>query len=215
MNSTTDSLVARRGLMLVLSSPSGTGKTTLAGYILDNDRDISLSVSVTTRSPRPGEIDGRDYHFISSEVFGKMEREGKLLEAATVFGNKYGTVEATVSKLLEESRDVLFDVDWQGAQKLKRKVGEDLVTIFILPPSGMVLSDRLTGRAQDSADVVSSRMNAAASEISHWSDYDYVIINDDIEKAGEQLLAILKAERLRRSRQTGLRAFVKNILSDL
>jgi guanylate kinase len=204
--------IARRGLMLVLSSPSGAGKSTLSRRLLQADQRISMSVSVTTRPKRPNELDGRDYFFVNPERFEEMARKGEFLEHATVFGNRYGTPKAAVNKLLASGRDVLFDIDWQGAQELAQKTKDDLVRVFVFPPSRAELERRLKERAQDSAEVVARRMKEANNEISRWSDYDYVIINDDVEKALMQLQAILTAERAKRQRQTGLVEFVRHLI---
>jgi guanylate kinase len=204
--------IARRGLMLVLSSPSGAGKSTLSRRLLQSDPRISLSISVTTRPKRPTEVDGKDYFFVGPERFEEMVRKGEFLEHATVFGNRYGTPKAAVEKLLASGRDVLFDIDWQGAQQLAQKAKDDLVRVFVLPPTRVELERRLKERAQDSAEVVSRRMKEANNEISRWSEYDYVIINDDVEKAQAQLEAIVAAERLNRQRQTGLVEFVRRLV---
>jgi len=201
-------------MLLVLSSPSGAGKTTLAHRLLEADAGIRMSVSVTTRLKRPNEVEGEDYFFVAPEHFEEMVREGALLEHATVFGNRYGTPKAAVDKLLEAGRDVLFDIDWQGAQQLAQKAKDDLVRVFILPPSRAELERRLSERAQDSASVVAARMAQANNEISRWSEYDYVIINDDVEKAEAQLKAIVAAERLNRQRQTGLVDFVRRLMRE-
>ncbi|HEX2759079.1 MAG TPA: guanylate kinase [Rhizomicrobium sp.] len=204
--------ISRRGLMLVLSSPSGAGKTTLSRRLLENDRNISLSVSATTRAMRPGEVHGKDYHFLSREDFDVWLADGKFLEHATVFGNRYGTPSHLVTDELRAGRDVLFDIDWQGTQQLKEKMRDDLVSIFILPPSHDELERRLRTRAQDSDEIVAGRMAKAADEISHWPEYDYVIVNTDVEKALADIQAILNAERLRRSRQTGISEFVGRLI---
>ncbi len=204
--------IARRGLMLVLSSPSGAGKSTLSRRLLQSDPKISLSVSVTTRPKRPNEVDGKDYFFVAPERFDQMVRGGEFLEHATVFGNRYGTPKAAVEKLLAAGRDVLFDIDWQGAQQLSQKARDDLVRVFVLPPSRAELERRLKERAQDSAEVVARRMAEANNEISRWSEYDYVIINDDVEKALAQLQAVVAAERVNRQRQTGLVEFVRRLV---
>jgi guanylate kinase len=203
--------IARRGLMLVVSSPSGAGKTTLSRLLLQNDARISLSVSVTTRPKRANEVDGKDYVFVSGARFDEMVKQGAFLEHATVFGNRYGTQKAAVEKMLAEGRDVLFDIDWQGAQQLAQKARDDLVRVFILPPSRDELERRLRGRAEDPPEAVARRMAEANNEISRWSEYDYVIVNDDIEKAEAQLEAIVAAERLNRQRQTGLVEFVRRL----
>jgi len=206
---------ARRGLMLVLSSPSGAGKTTLSRHLLDRDGAIELSISVTTRKPRPGEVDGKDYHFIDRARFDAMVAGNELLEWAEVFGNRYGTPRAPVERTLAAGRDVLFDIDWQGTQQLREKGRADLVSVFVLPPSIPDLEARLRTRAQDSDEVIRSRMAKAAGEMSHWAEYDYVVINRDVPQAFEDVCAILAAERLRRERQTGLAAFVRSLQSEL
>ncbi len=207
--------IARRGLMLVLSSPSGAGKTTLSRLLLAEDKAIELSISVTTRPRRPGEVGGRHYHFIGTDRFKAMIRGGDLLEWADVFGHRYGTPRAPVERALAAGKDVLFDLDWQGANKLRRKVGSDLVTVFVLPPSVSELGRRLKSRAQDSEPVIRRRMAEAGREISHWREYDYVIVNYDLERAFAELRAILAAERLKRARQTGLSAFVRDLQAKL
>lgn len=202
------SLISRRGLLLVLSSPSGAGKTTIAGNLLSEDSGISPSVSVTTRTPRPGEIEGVHYHFISREKFDRMVAHGELLEHAVVFGNCYGTPRKPVETYLMQGRDVLFDIDWQGSQQLEEKMPADLVRVFVLPPSMAELERRLTIRAQDAAQVVAARMAKAADEMSHWMEYDYIVVNRDADESTRQVRSILAAERLKRSRQTGLPAFI-------
>ncbi|MGD1878601.1 MAG: guanylate kinase [Kiloniellaceae bacterium] len=206
-----DTHIKRRGLMLVLSSPSGAGKTTISRRLLDTDNNLSLSISATTRPPRPGEIEGQDYYFVDSERFDEMVRKDELLEHALVFGNNYGTPRGPVEQALEAGRDVLFDIDWQGTQQVREAARDDLVSVFILPPSTGELERRLHTRAQDSDEVVRSRMAKAADEMSHWAEYDYIIINDDLEKSVEQVEAILTAERLKRERRIGLGAFVKGL----
>ena len=207
--------IARRGLMLVLSSPSGAGKTTLSRMLLKADKSVELSVSVTTRARRAGEKHGRDYRFIKQPQFEKMAATGELLEWAEVFGNFYGTPRTPVERALAAGRDVLFDIDWQGTQQLREKVKDDVVTIFVLPPSIADLEGRLRTRAQDSDAVIASRMAKAADEMSHWAEYDYVIINKDVEQAFAEVRAILAAERLKRERQTGLTDFVRDLQSKL
>jgi guanylate kinase len=207
--------VARRGLMLVLSSPSGAGKTTLSRRLLESDPAIDLSISVTTRKPRPGEVDGRDYHFIDRACFDTMIEHGELLEWAEVFGNRYGTPRVPVDAALVAGRDVLFDIDWQGTQQLREKGRDDLVSVFVLPPSIPDLEQRLRTRAQDSPNVIKSRMAKAADEMSHWAEYDYVIINRRVADAFDDVRAILGAERLRRERQPGLSAFVRSLQAGL
>ncbi len=208
-----DTEIKRRGLMLVLSSPSGAGKTTISRRLLDTDNNLSLSVSATTRPPRPGEVDGTDYFFVDQARFDAMVAGGELLEHAVVFGNNYGTPRAPVEAALEQGRDVLFDIDWQGTQQVREAARDDLVSVFVLPPSTAELERRLYTRAQDSEAVVRARMAKAADEMSHWAEYDYIIINDDIDKSVEQVEAILTAERLRRERRIGLRAFVETLRS--
>lgn len=207
--------IPRRGLLLVMSSPSGAGKTTLSRRLLAADGNITMSVSVTTRPPRRGEIDGTDYHFISKEQFAKLRDEGGLLEWAEVFGNLYGTPRKPVEAALTNGRDVLFDIDWQGTQQMAQAMKEDLVRIFILPPTAEDLRERLIRRAQDTATVVAKRMAEASHEISHWPEYDYVIVNDNIDAAHAQITAILTAERLRRRRRTGLIDFVRELTKGL
>jgi guanylate kinase len=206
--------VARRGLMLVLSSPSGAGKSTLSKRLLQSDPKISMSVSVTTRPKRINEVDGQDYFFVTPERFEEMVRQGAFLEHATVFGNRYGTPKAGVEKSLAEGRDVLFDIDWQGAQQLSEKAKDDLVRVFILPPSRAELERRLHARAEDPPETVARRMAEANNEISRWPEYDYVIVNDDLDKAQGQLEAIVAAERLNRRRQTGLVDLVRRLTQD-
>jgi guanylate kinase len=204
--------IKRRGLMLVLSSPSGAGKTTLSRQLLDNDSQIQLSVSCTTRAKRPGEKDGVDYHFIDTPTFSGMIERGEFLEHARVFGHYYGTPKEPVERALSSGMDVLFDIDWQGTQQLRdpaKKVKGDLVTVFILPPSTRDLERRLITRAQDSKEVVAERMAEAAEEMSHYAEYDYVVVNRDIGTSLSNLKAILTGERLRLGRQVGLAGFVK------
>ena len=207
--------VARRGLMLVLSSPSGAGNTTLSRMLLKADGHIDLSVSVTTRPQRPGEVDGRDYHFIDMVRFESMVKSGKLLEWAEVFGHRYGTPRIPVEKALRAGRDVLFDIDWQGTQQLREKARDDLVSVFILPPSVTELQRRLERRAQDSRAIIAGRMAKAAGEMSHWPEYDYVIVNRDKKDAFAEVRAILAAERLKRERQIGLSALVRDLQAKL
>jgi guanylate kinase len=203
----------RRGLMFVLSSPSGAGKTTLSRRLLAEDDGILLSVSATTRPPRPGEIDGTDYYFVQPDRFAEMVAQDELLEWATVFGNRYGTPRAPVEAALHAGRDVLFDIDWQGTQQLQQTdAASDLVRVFILPPDLSELERRLTTRATDPADVIAGRMARARDEISHWGEYDYILINDDAEVCLGEIRSILHAERLRRKRQLGLAAFVRDML---
>jgi guanylate kinase len=207
--------IARRGLMLVLSSPSGAGKTTLSRLLLAKDRSVELSVSVTTRPRRPAETHGKHYHFIDAPRFESMIRNGELLEWAEVFGNHYGTPRKLVERTLAEGRDVLFDLDWQGTQQLREKAQNDLVSVFVLPPNVQSLAKRLQTRAQDSKTVIKSRMAKASDEMSHWAEYDYVILNNDLSTAFAELNAILAAERLKRDRQTGLSAFVRSLQAKL
>ena len=203
--------IARRGLILVLSSPSGAGKTTLSRLLLRSDRKVELSISVTTRPKRHGEINGRDYHFIDGARFDAMVARGELLEWAEVFGHYYGTPRQPVSKALQAGRDVLFDIDWQGTQQLREKARTDLVSVFILPPTAKELEHRLKRRAQDSKSVIGSRMAIAAGEMSHWPEYDYVVVNRNKRQAFAELRAILAAERLKRERQIGLSDFVRGL----
>jgi guanylate kinase len=203
--------ISRRGVMLVLSSPSGAGKTTLSRRLLEVDPGIVLSISVTTRKPRPGEVDGHDYHFIHRKRFDAMVGNGELLEWARVFDDSYGTPRAPVEAALAAGRDVLFDIDWQGTQQLREKARSDLVSIFVLPPSIAALERRLHSRAQDSTAVIRRRMAMAAEEMSHWAEYDYVVVNVEVDRAFADVRAILAAERLRRERQTGLTAFVRGL----
>ncbi|HEX2760488.1 MAG TPA: guanylate kinase [Rhizomicrobium sp.] len=204
--------IQRRGLMLVLSSPSGAGKTTLSRRLLESDKNITLSVSATTRARRPTEREGVDYYFVAMEKFESMIRSGEFLEHAHVFGNRYGTPRAVVIDELARGRDILFDIDWQGTQQLKEKMRDDLVSIFILPPSHAELERRLRNRAEDSDEIVAGRMAKAADEISHWPEYDYVIVNQDVDKALGDIQAVLNAERLKRSRQTGISEFVGKLV---
>jgi guanylate kinase len=206
--------IERRGIMLVLSSPSGAGKTTLARRLLASESGIEMSVSVTTRKPRPGEEEGKDYYFVSESEFRRMRDAGELLEWARVFDNFYGTPRSPVERALAAGRDVLFDVDWQGAQQLNEKVSQDLVRVFILPPSGEVLEQRLRSR-REAPEVIQRRMADAAAEISHWAEYDYVIINSDLETSVAGLRSILAAERLRRERLLGLSEFVREMQKSL
>jgi guanylate kinase len=208
-------LIARRGLMLVLSSPSGAGKTTLSRKLLDEDKDVMLSVSVTTRKIRPGEKDGRDYHFIDRKRFDALIEKSELLEWAEVFDNYYGTPAKPVMYALAAGRDVLFDIDWQGTQQLSDKARNDLVTVFVLPPSIPELERRLHTRAQDDYETIHRRMAKAADEMSHWAEYDYVVINRDVAQAFDDVKAILFAERLKRERQPGLYDFVRGLQAKL
>ena len=210
-----DETVAPRGLMLVLSSPSGAGKTTLSRRLLEVDPAVQLSVSATTRPQRPAEVDGRDYHFVDRKRFDEMVRKGEMLEWAEVFGNRYGTPRAPVEEALARGQDVLFDIDWQGTQQLRDKVSKDFVSVFLLPPSVPELERRLTTRAQDSDEVIRGRMAKASDEMSHWAEYDYVLLNHDLEETFAQLQSILTAERLKRERQPGLSDFVRGLQAKL
>ena len=201
--------------MLVLSSPSGAGKTTLSRMLLKADRSVELSVSVTTRPKRRGEVDGRDYHFIDRSRFDALIKANELLEWAEVFGHRYGTPGRPVDKALRAGRDILFDIDWQGTQQLREKARDDLVSVFILPPTAKELERRLRRRAQDSRDVIASRMAKAAGEMSHWPEYDYVIVNSDLDEAFAEVKAILGAERRKRERQIGLSEFVRDLQAKL
>jgi guanylate kinase len=203
--------IRRRGFLLVLSSPSGAGKTTITHRLLERDSAFTLSVSVTTRPPRPAEIDGRDYNFIDEARFAAMVRDGELLEHATVFGHDYGTPRQPIEAALGQGRDIVSDIDWQGTQQLAETVAGDLVTVFVLPPSMAALESRLRRRAQDSAAVVAGRMAKSSEEMSHWSEYDYVIVNREIEESVAEVEAIVTAERLRRTRQLGLADFVNRL----
>ena len=207
--------IARRGLMLVLSSPSGAGKTTLARLLLDGEPGIEMSISHTTRPKRKGEKEGQDYHFVDRDTFTRMRDQGEFLEWAVVFDNFYGTTRKPVEQALSDGRDGLFDVDWQGAASLRAQAENDVVTVFILPPTAADLEQRLNVRAQDPPEIVRRRMLGASNEIQHWDDYDYVVINHDIACSVTAVHSILAAERLRRSRLTGLRGFVQNLLAQL
>ena len=204
-------MITRRGLMLVLSSPSGAGKTSIARSLLTRDKEINLSVSATTRPRRPGEAEGKDYYFVDEEKFKTDINKGLFLEYAVVFDHYYGTPLGLVQKLLSSGCDVLFDIDWQGTQQIKAKARDDLVSIFVLPPSKAELEKRLITRAQDSAQVVAGRMARAADEMSHYPEYDYIIVNHDLDQSIDAVHTILKAERLRRSRQASLTEFMKQL----
>jgi len=206
-----NSNITRRGVMLVLSSPSGAGKTTISRRLLDLDDNLSLSISVTTRPPRPGEVSGRDYIFVEAASFRQMVARDELLEHAHVFGHYYGTPRQPVEDALVSGRDVLFDIDWQGTQQMAERAREDLVAVFILPPSTAELERRLKARAQDSAEVVAGRMAKAADEMSHYPEYDYIVVNRDIDDSVAEVRAVLTAERLRRERLVGLGDFVKSL----
>ncbi|GGB95111.1 guanylate kinase [Novosphingobium endophyticum] len=205
--------LARRGLMFILSSPSGAGKTTISRMLLERDAHIRMSVSCTTRPPRAGEVDGSDYHFISQTQFDKMVEAEEFLEWATVFGHSYGTPKAQVKAGLKEGQDYIFDIDWQGTQQLYQKLERDVVRVFLLPPSIDELHRRLTGRGTDSPEVIAARMERARSEISHWDGYDYVVVNDDVDACFAKVEQILAAERMRRARQTGLIGFVRELMA--
>jgi guanylate kinase len=209
------SVLARRGLMLVLSSPSGAGKTTLSRKLLEIEPTMELSVSVTTRPPRPGEVDGRDYRFIDQTRFDRMAKNNELLEWAEVFGNFYGTPQAPVEAAMAAGRDIVFDIDWQGTQQLRQSARADMASIFVLPPSIRELERRLRIRAQDDESVIRRRMAKAADELSHWPEYDYVIVNDDLARAFADVRTILAAERLKRERQPGLSSYVRNLQAQL
>ena len=204
--------IQRRGLMLVLSSPSGAGKTTLSRKLLESDGAVTMSISATTRAPRIGEEEGKDYFFVSPSMFVQMAEGGAFLEHAVVFGNRYGTPKEPVMLALAKGRDVLFDIDWQGTQQLRQQAGDDLVSIFVLPPSHEELERRLRARAQDAEDVVQARMAKANNEISHWAEYDYVVINDDLGSTLEKIRTILDAERMKRGRQTGIAEFARKLM---
>ncbi|MBB6123882.1 guanylate kinase [Sphingobium subterraneum] len=201
----------RRGVLFVLSSPSGAGKSTIARKLLAADNGLQMSVSATTRPIRPGEVDGKDYHFVDLERFRAMVANHEFLEWAHVFGNRYGTPRAPVEAMLAAGRDVLFDIDWQGAQQLHQIAGGDVVRVFILPPSMDELERRLRGRGTDSEDVITGRMARAANEIAHWDGYDYVLVNDDADACFAKVQTILEAERLKRSRQTGIIGFIRKL----
>jgi len=202
----------RRGLLFILSSPSGAGKTTLSQMLLKKDAEIKLSVSVTTRPPRPGEVDGVHYHFVSNEQFDAMVEDDDFYEWAHVFDHRYGTPKGLIRTALKDGQDFLFDIDWQGTQQLYQKDQQDVVSVFILPPSLDALRRRLEARAQDSDDVIDSRMERARAEISHWAEYDYVVINDDLDECFDRVRQVLDAERMRRTRQTGLIPFVRELM---
>ena len=212
--SQTGAAIGRRGLMLVLSSPSGAGKTSIARQLLAEDANLTLSVSATTRPPRPNEGDDRDYHFVDQARFDEMVASNAFLEYATVFGNYYGTPKADVMAVLEAGGDVLFDIDWQGTQQVANAAGDDLVSVFILPPSRAALQSRLESRAEDSDKVVADRMAKASDEISHYPEYGYIVVNDDLDRSVRSVRAILAAERLRRDRQTGLTEFVRTLQAE-
>lgn len=203
----------RRGVLFVLSSPSGAGKSTIARKLLADEPGLSMSVSATTRAPRPGEVDGKDYHFVDLEEFRRMATEHEFLEWAHVFGQRYGTPRAPVEAMLAAGKDVLFDIDWQGAQQLFQIAGGDVVRVFILPPSMKELRQRLLNRNTDAIEIIDARMARAAAEVSHWDGYDYVLVNDDVEACFRKVQTILAAERLKRSRQTGVIGFIRKLMA--
>ena len=203
--------LARRGLLLVLSAPSGTGKTSIARAVLERDPHITMSVSATTRPPRPGEVDGKDYHFVSIPNYFMSVARGHYLEYARIYDHFYGTPKAQVEQHLANGMDVLFDIDWQGTQRLAEKAGPDLVSIFILPPSEAELAHRLKSRGTDSPEIIQARMDKASVEISHWFEYQYVVINTDLDRTVQSVLSILRAERLKRDRQLGISAFIQGL----
>ena len=207
--------VERRGLMFVLSSPSGAGKTTLSRLLIERMPGLRMSVSATTRAKRPGEVEARDYLFVDKARFEEMVEGNELLEWATVFGNRYGTPRAPVEAALSAGQDVLFDIDWQGTQQLREKARQDVVSVFILPPSAAALEQRLHTRAQDSDEVIRARMSRASHEMSHWAEYDYIVINRSVDDAFAEVQSILKAERLKRERRTGLTTFVRELQHQL
>jgi guanylate kinase len=207
--------VERRGLMFVLSSPSGAGKTTLSRLLIDRVAGLKMSVSATTRPMRPGEVDGRDYWFVDPSRFESMVRQDELLEWANVFDHRYGTPRAPVEAALSAGQDMLFDIDWQGTQQLREKAGEDVVSVFVLPPTAADLEQRLHSRAQDSDEVIRGRMSRASHEMSHWAEYDYIVINHNIDAAFAEVQSVLEAERLKRRRRTGLTTFVRQLQRQL
>jgi len=205
-------MASRRGILIILSSPSGAGKSTLARSLREWDPTIAFSVSATTREPRPGEEEGREYYFRSRAEFEDMVAKGEMLEHAEVFGNLYGSPKGPVEAAIEKGRDVLFDIDWQGGQQVRQSaLGQDVVSVFVLPPSIAELDARLRSRAQDSDEVIAGRMAKSEAEISHWAEYDYVLINEDVDRAAAELRTILSAERLKRARQPGLGEFVRGL----
>jgi guanylate kinase len=202
----------RRGLLIVLSSPSGAGKSTISRMLMNSDREVTMSVSATTRPKRPGETEDIDYHFVDDDAFDRMIDDGDFVEWAPVFGHRYGTPKNPVKAALKAGSDILFDIDWQGTQQLQAAMGEDLVTIFILPPSMSELERRLRERGTDSEDVIRDRMSRASSEISHWPEYEYVLVNTDADRCLDQVRSIVAAERLKRQRQIGLVPFVRDLI---
>jgi guanylate kinase len=212
---TSNRTLTRRGLMFILSSPSGAGKTTLSRLLMDRMSDLKMSVSATTRPKRPGEVDGKDYLFVDKPRFEAMVKGDELLEWATVFDNSYGTPRGPVEAALSAGQDVLFDIDWQGTQQLREKARADVVSVFILPPSAADLEKRLHSRAQDSDEVIRKRMSRASHEMSHWAEYDYIVINHNVDEAFAEVQSILKAERLKRERRTGLVGFVRGLQGQL
>jgi len=208
----TDATRQRRGLLIVLSSPSGAGKTTISRMLLDADREIAMSVSATTRPKRPGEVEGRDYYFVDDAEFDRMVAASEFVEWANVFGYRYGTPKAPVKQALREGHDILFDIDWQGARQLEPDFGEHLVTIFLLPPSMAELEGRLRARGTDSDEVIADRMRRASDEISHWAEYEYVLVNEDMDDCLTQVRAVVTAERSKRIRQTSLVPFVRDLI---
>lgn len=213
VNTVVQAPLARRGLLFILSSPSGAGKSTIARMLLEQDGHIALSVSVTTRPPRPGEVDGKDYHFIDEAEFHRLVEDNALLEWAKVFGHYYGTPKAQVKQGLREGQDFLFDIDWQGTQQLYQRAEGDVVRVFILPPSLEELHRRLRSRNTDSDEVIAGRMARAQDEISHWDGYDFVVINDNVESCFDKVRQILNSERMRRARQTGLIDYVRDLMN--
>ena len=207
-------LKKNKGLMLVLSSPSGAGKGSICRSLLSLDNNLNMSISTTTREKRPNEIDGSDYFFVDENKFNELLIKDYFIEHAKVFGNYYGTEKKIIEDSINQGKDLLFDIDWQGAQQLREKMGEDVVSVFILPPSKKELEKRLKNRGQDSDLVVKNRMNEASSEITHWAEYDYLIINDNIDQSVSDVLNILKAERMKRIRQIGLAEFTRSIIDD-
>jgi len=215
MNATQSESLGHRGVMLVLSSPSGAGKTSISKALLARDSNIAPSISVTTRAQRPGEVDGEDYHFVSHDAFQNLVRQGQLLEYAEVFGNFYGTPRTPVDSALRQGHDLVFDIDWQGARQLTENARDDLVTVFVLPPRAEELERRLMQRAQDATETIQKRMGKAPDEMSHYPEYDYVIVNHDLGSSVEQVLNILRAERMRRSRYVGLATFVRGLQEEV